>query len=350
MLFSDNTFFEYKFPKPQYLGAKFDLLNWIYQFVPKKEQIVCLDAFGGSQSVAFYFKQTGSQVIANDFLNFNHQIGLALIENKDTKLNLKDIESLLQVNRNRKTLVEDNFVDIFFKLEDAIFLDNLRANIFEFTDKYKQSLALAIINRSLTRKITMGHFAHTQAINYANNPDRVKRNPNLVIPIKDIFLALIQEYNSAVFDNKKENKSYNQNILDLLPNLKNIDLVYFDPPYTDSHSDYQSFYHFLETYTNYWDMEFRNKTKMYYPKKYSGFDKKTNVIQSFEELFEKSQKIPNWLISWNDRSYPSVEDLEKIISKYRNVKIEKYTYQNSRGGKGSVKGSSEILFICSPKS
>ena len=31
------------------------------------------------------------------------------------------------------------------------------------------------------------------------------------------------------------------------------------------------------------------------------------------------------------------------------MKIETKTYQNGRGGKGSVAGSQEILFVCSPK-
>ena len=43
------------------------------------------------------------------------------------------------------------------------------------------------------------------------------------------------------FDNKKDNRSYNYNILELLPHLNNIDMVYFDPPYCNSHADYQSF-------------------------------------------------------------------------------------------------------------
>ncbi|MDI9336690.1 MAG: hypothetical protein QM520_06650, partial [Gammaproteobacteria bacterium] len=33
----------------------------------------------------------------------------------------------------------------------------------------------------------------------------------------------------------------------------------------------------------------------------------------------------------------------------KNVKTEAKTYQNGRGGKGSVAGSQEILFVCSPK-
>jgi hypothetical protein len=38
-----------------------------------------------------------------------------------------------------------------------------------------------------------------------------------------------------------------------------------------------------------------------------------------------------------------------MISKYRDVKIEYKTYHNGRGGKGSVAGSKEILFVCTPK-
>ncbi|MCW5923403.1 MAG: hypothetical protein KIS77_13750 [Saprospiraceae bacterium] len=38
-----------------------------------------------------------------------------------------------------------------------------------------------------------------------------------------------------------------------------------------------------------------------------------------------------------------------MISKYKNVEVEAKTYQNGRGGKGSVAGSQEILFVCKPK-
>jgi len=158
------------------------------------------------------------------------------------------------------------------------------------------------------------------------------------------------KYNDAVFNNKQENKSYNENILELLPRLENIDLVYFDPPYCDSHADYQSFYHLLETFTEYWDdKQFINGIKRYEPQRFSGFDKKRDVIASFEKLFVYAQDIPNWLISYNNRSYPTIEDLTEIISKYREVSIETKIYHNGRGGKGSVAGSHEVLFVCKPK-
>jgi adenine-specific DNA methylase len=351
MLFDEYKYFIFKFPEPQYLGAKFSHLSWLSRHIPKNIN-VAFDAFAGSQSVSFLFKQMGFRTITNDFLNFNNQIGKALVENKSNKLNENDLEILFQNSPDKYdyTLMESVFTDVFFERSESRFIDNFRANIPFLENEYKQALAFTVINRSLTRKITMGHFGHTQALVYAADPERVKRNRSLIRPIKDLFLELLPKYNNAVFDNKQDNQSFNENVLDLLPKLPGIDLVYFDPPYCDSHADYQGFYHLLETYTEYWkDKAFVNGIKRYEPKRYSGFDIKSEVIANFEKLFELSSEIPHWLISYNNRSYPDIQIFEKILSKYRDVTIEHKTYQNGRGGKGSVAGSKEILFICKPK-
>lgn len=351
MLFGENTYFKYRFPEPQYLGAKFKLLNWIRKYIPPGVK-TALDAFAGSQSVAYLFKQLGLKVFTNDFMSFNHQIGLGLIENNKEILTREDLDILLNnhMGNHNYFLMEQTFSNIFFTKQEAKFLDMFRANVELLENQHKKSLALTVLNRSLTRKITMGHFGHSRALAYAKNPLRIKRNPNLIRSVKDIFIGLVQQYNQAIFDNEQKNQSFNQNILDLLPKLNNIDLVYFDPPYCDSHADYQNFYHLLETYTEYWqDKKFVNKIKRYEPLKFSGFDKKKDIIESFEKLFSYAQDIPFWMISWNDRSFPNIDNLRDIIKKYKDVHIESKSYVNGRGGKGSVAGSKEILFICKNK-
>lgn len=351
MLFEEYRYFDHQFPDPQYLGAKHTHLSWIKKHIPYNVK-TAVDAFAGSQSVAFLFKQMGFKTITNDFLNFNNQIGLALIENNNEKLTPKDIDLLLKTTKKKKEfkLIEEIYTNVFFEKSEAEFLDNFRANIPLLNNRYKEALAFAIMNRSMTRKVTMGHFGHTQALRYASDPERIKRNRSLIRPLKEIFEDLVHDYNNAVFNNKQDNKSYNQNILDLLPTITKAELVYFDPPYCDSHADYQSFYHLLETYTEYWkDKQFINGIKRYEPQRFSGFDKKRDVISSFEKLFEYAEEIPCWLISYNNRSYPSVENFEQLLLKYRDVKIEAKTYQNGRGGKGSVAGSQEVLFVCKPK-
>jgi len=347
----DYSNFEHRFPEPQYLGAKYTHLEWIRKFIPHSTKIA-LDGFAGSHSVAFLLKQIGIQTISNDYLNFNNQIGVALIKNQGVKLNNYDLKVLFDenVDFSSHTLIQNNYANLFFIPEEAAFLDRFRFNVERIACEYKRALAICIMNRSMTRKITMGHFAHTQALIYASNPDRIKRNKSLIRPLREIFNELLPFYNQAVFSNGKSNQSYNSNILELIPNLTNVDLAYFDPPYCGSHSDYQGFYHLLETYTEYWrDKSFINSIKRYEPQRHSGFDKKSSALDSLNKLFEISESIPTWLISYNDRSYPNISDFKQMISKHRDVIVESKTYEAGRGGKGSVAGSKEILFICTPK-
>lgn len=350
-LFPVNDFLDVKFPQPQYLGAKYSHRNWIADHIPEDAHTI-LDGFSGSQSIAFTCKQLGKRVLTNDFLKFNSMIGTALIENKKEVLSADDIDILFASNSNPEkfNLIENLYTDLFFIKSEASLLDAFRSNIEYLSTDYKKALSLTVMNRAMTRKITMGHFAHTKALEYASDPARIKRNRSLIRPIKDIFIELLQEYNDAVFDNSEDCKSYNMDILDLLPNINGVDLVYFDPPYCDSHADYQSFYHLLETYTIYWkDKNFVNSIKRYEPQKPCGFDNKRDVLESFKSLFKLSQHIPYWLISYNDRSFPDIDTIVRLLRPYRNVTVEYKPYINGRGGKGSVAGSSEVLLICKPK-
>ena len=346
-----GTYFNYSFPEPQYLGAKFIHRGWIAQYIPQEVHTV-LDAFAGSQSIAYMMKQLGKRVITNDFMSFCNQAGMAMIENKNVILTAQDLDILFSANRDPLlfNLMEQLFSGLFFQRNEAAFLDSFRSNVSLLVHPLKQALALTIMCRSMTRKVTMGHFAHTQALNYAENQERIKRNRSLVRPIQDIFLDLLPKYNAAIFDNECDNLSYNENILDLIPRLEGVDLVYFDPPYCNSHADYQSFYHLLETYVEYWkDKSFVNGTKRYEPKRFSGFDKTTEAVGNLEKMFELADNIPIWLISYNDRSFPDIKTMLGMIEKFRHVIVERKIYNAGRGGKGSVAGSSEVLFVCSKK-
>jgi len=302
--------------------------------------------------MAYYFKQLGYLVYTNDLMAYSNAIGLALVENKNTILDTYDLEILLSANpaENDFNLMRKTFTDVFFKEEDTVFLDAIRGNIERLNNPYKRALALTIINRALTRKVTMGHFAHTQALVYAANPERIKRNRSLIRPVRELFLDLFDKYNAAVFDNKTRCVSVRGDAIDFLSSMPQSDVVYFDPPYGDSHADYQQFYHLLETYTMYWkNKNFINGTKRYEPKRETAFDQKSTIVNALNRLFEQAERIPYWIISYNDRSYPNVENLTNMVAKYRNVHVERKIYNESRGGKGSVAGSSEILIIGEPK-
>lgn len=344
----NQKYTEYKFPEPQYLGSKYVHREWITQFIPD-DAVTVLDTFAGSQSIAYRLKQMGKSVITNDFLMFNHMIGKALVENIEHTLSNEDLEILFSDNSDPQeyNLMETLYSNLFFLPEEARFLDSFRSNVKFLNNEYKEAIVLAVMCRSMTRKVTMGHFAHLKALEYAADPVRVKRNRSLAMPLKEIFMSLLPSYNAAVFDNGQTNISMNKDVFEVLLHLENVDLVYFDPPYCGSHADYQSFYHLLETYVQYWkDKRFVNGTKRYEPKKFSGFDNKRDIISSLKLLFMAADKIPTWLVSYNDRSYPDIETMYDLIEPYRKVRVERKPYKNGRGGKGSVKDSNEVLFIC----
>lgn len=344
-LFGEKIKF-HELPKTQYLGSKERLVNWIYSNAPKDIETV-LDAFSGTSVVGYIFKSKGKRVIGNDFLKFNFHIGKAVIENKDQILDENDLNILFQKNKKAGTLIADVFTGVFFEQDQAQFLDNFRANVDLLGNDTKKSLALAVISRALTRKILLGHFAHLSALRYSKDPLRIKRNPTIARPLKDLFLELVDEYNNAVFDNGKDNEFYCEDTTTLVKKLDGVDLVYFDPPYCGCHPDYQAFYHFLETFVEYWkDKEFVNGTKSYFPKKESGFVQKSEIIDSFTKLFEASSHIPYWLISYNSKSYPEKDTMIEMIKKHKKVEVYEHEYQNHYGGKGSRKGTREYLFYC----
>lgn len=127
-LFDD--YFAFKFPQPQYLGAKYKHLHFIQEFLPKGIKSVA-DAFAGFQSVSFFFKQSGYEVHTNDFLTFSHKIGGALIEHDNAKISNDDGAILFQDNQDSCyfDLMQNLFTDVFFKEEESIFLDSFRSNI-----------------------------------------------------------------------------------------------------------------------------------------------------------------------------------------------------------------------------
>jgi adenine-specific DNA-methyltransferase len=350
-LFPEYRFMDYQFPQPQYLGAKYRFRSWIAGFLPKGVNIV-VDPFGGSQSMSYYFKQMGMCVHTNDLMSFSNQIGKALVENREEILDRDDMSLLLSPNPDVKSfdLMQTLFTGVFFLEEDAAFIDAVRGNIERLRSPYKRALAMAVMNRALTRKVTMGHFAHTQALSYAADPERVKRNRSLVRPVRDIFTELVPKYNSAVFDNGLPCTSRRGDAVDFVAGVKSADAVYFDPPYGNSHSDYQQFYHLLETYVEYWkDKTFVNGVKRYEPQRKTAFAQKSTITGALQALFESACRIPYWLLSYNDRSFPDISTLSDMVARFRKVRVERRVYAESRGGKGSVAGSSEILIIGEPR-
>ena len=333
-----------KLPQPQYIGNKDRVIEWIFFNTPKSKSI--FDAFSGSSSVGYFFKRKGLTVYSNDLLASSFYVAKAMIENNNITLNNNDIKMLLSDNKHSDTFIADNFSDIYYTFEECRFLDNLRTNINNLDDDYKKALAFTAAYRTMTRKVLFGYFLHTRALSYRTDKSRVTRNPSIEQNMKDLFLKMVDVYNAAVFDNGRDNKAMQGNVLDIIKDIK-VDTAYFDPPYVGLHPDYQGYYHFLETFTYYWkDMKLINSTKMYADKKYSGFTKKSEIVYNLQRLFENASEIKNWIISYNSRAFPDKDTMLNLIGQFRKVKLIKYRYTSNFGGMGAKKNSEEYLFVC----
>jgi len=119
------------FPSTRYQGSKAKLVDWIWEQLADLDFMTCLDAFGGTGSIAYRLKQAGKQVTYNDILRFNYYIGLALIENDRFCLTSEEVDWILQRHPEvtYPRFVQNNFHDIYFTDEENAWIDGAITNI-----------------------------------------------------------------------------------------------------------------------------------------------------------------------------------------------------------------------------
>lgn len=337
--------YENTFPRMNYIWNKEKLTNWICDNFPAWVESV-FDAFSGWCSVSYEAKKRGYQVYSNDVLKINYYVAKGLIQNKEQILDGNDVQIIFE-GIPYEWFMFKNYSNVFFHPYECKELDLYRKNIESLLSEEKKSLAFSLMRRAMIRKMPYSRFnikwekiqqlrdEDWSYINYKRK--RAYHNK----PFKEHFLDHLKEYNEAVFDNGKENIVYNKDIYDIIKTIK-ADLIYLDPPYTGTMNNYFGFYGLLDEYI---------EGKKLSPFKNNFIEKKSS-LELFDKLFSNLQNFKYWVLSYNNRSYPSKEDLLTVISKYSTeVQIleKKHIYQLT--GKKNKKDNTEYLFIIkNPKS
>ncbi|GAA0406214.1 hypothetical protein GCM10009133_13560 [Cocleimonas flava] len=335
---------EISFPSTRYMGSKSRLLPYITEVLKEDKSKTVLDAFSGSGVVSYHLKQLGYKVTSNDFLTYSSSVTTALVENNSIILDADDISALLSRNRRSKKFIQTTFKDLYFSDKDNEFLDNTLANIAEVSCKYKKAIALSAIARACLKRRPRGIFTY---VGFKYDDGR----KDLSFSLREHFIFSINEFNKAVFDNKKKNISYNKSIMDL--EIPSPDLVYLDPPYFSkfSDNDYVRRYHFIEGLCKNWegiDIQENTKTKKF-KKYYSPFHTKDGTYEAFKFIFDK-YKDSKFLVSYSSNSLPDKDELfsmmEQIGKQVSLMEID-YTYSFGNQGTNVGKGNSnaqEYLF------
>lgn len=336
------------FPKTRYQGSKYKLKDFIKDKLKDLSFETSLDAFSGTSTISHILKSMGKTTYSNDILKFNYYVSKALIENNQEQIIEKDIKEVLTKKENfiYKDFIEKTFEDIYFLKEENVWLDIVIQNINLIENEYKKAMLLWALYQSCLSKRPYNLF-HRKNLHLRTN--EVKRNfgnkTTWDKSFEEHFLFFIKEINKAIFNNKKDNKSYSKDILEL--DLK-ADLVYLDPPYIPKNGSliyYRDFYHFLEGLSDYdnWekklDLNSKNKKMIH---NYNIWEDKKNIINGFEQIIEKF-KDSIFVISYRDDGIPEIKDIVSILEKYnKKVKIEKIDYRYVLSNKKDLK---EVLII-----
>ncbi len=337
--------FDYGYPKVNYIGNKEKLSSWICDNIPNEVNSI-FDAFSGGSSVGFEAKKRGLRVISNDILKINYFLAKSLIENKKEILTKQDIE-LIFSGKPFKGFMTQHYSEVFFFENECMELDLYRKNIDKLDNNYKKAMVFILLRRAMIRKMPYSRFTlKWEKIKQLRDEEysykkykrrRAYHNQSF----KEHFLANLDEYNNAIFDNKKDNIAYNDDIFNLLNKIKT-DAIYLDPPYTGTMNNYFGFYGLIDEYIE------QKKLK---PFENNFIDKKTSLML-FDKLFSSLSNFKYWILSYNNNSYPAKDDLVSIISKYSHkddISIIEKPHNYKVTGKEKKNKNTEYLFIIKNK-
>lgn len=315
--------FDYPFPSTRYQGSKRKLTDWIWDNVYPLDFASVLDVFGGTGAVSHMFKNAGKSVTYNDHLVFNHNIGLALIENPSQTLSEDEVTALLQRHADIEypDFIQKTFVDIYFTDEENAWLDRTIHNIMHLlSDPYKRALALFALFQACIIKRPYNLFHRANLYMRTAQVDRTFGNKTTWdTPFETHFRNFITEANQAVFDNGQTHQAL---CVDALETPIGCDLVYIDPPYLNKKGtgvDYRDFYHFLEGLMHYdrWheSIDFKSKHRRLRRVK-SPWNDATTILHVFEQLIER-HRDSILVVSYRDDGIPSRDQLMRILSRYK---------------------------------
>jgi len=367
------------FPTTRYQGSKRKLAGAILSQLQKLDFETALDAFAGTGAVAHSLKQIGKTVTYNDALAFNHQIGIALIENDSVTPNTDDVESatIRHTNIDYDNFIEQTFDDIYFTRDENAWLDVTAQNIRNIDCKFKRAMLYFALFQSAMIKRPYNLFHRKNLYMRTANVDRTFGNKaTWDRPFTDHFAKFVREVNTAIINGQG---TCNATCSDALEIQESFDLVYIDPPYvngsknekragvavaTGSHNggssrvrvgsragvgsgvDYHHFYHFLEGMVRYneWPalIDHTSKHRRMNSESNPWCDGSRNG-EVFSKLFERFEKSI-LVVSYRSDGTPTIgelkEKLQRVKSKVTVIEGDRYQYALSTNRK-----SREVLLI-----
>jgi adenine-specific DNA methylase len=348
------------FPSTRYQGSKRKIIPWLWECLRELDFTSALDAFGGTASVSYLLKRMGKQVTYNDLLHFNHQIGLAVIENDDVILDRENVELVQKpVRESTPRFVRDTFGGAYFTDKENGWIDNVVARINNLKGEdgepvYRRALLYYGLFQSCLIKRPFNLFHRRNLyLRFADVEREFGNKTTWEKPFSEHFARFCLEASKSVFKGKKPCRAVRHDVL-ALPST-NYDLVYIDPPYltkkgTNESSDYNRCYHFLEGLCRYdvWGTLIDYKTPNLRMSGASNniwidFDKNSKAFDLLFDKFANSILV----ISYKKYGVPSIDTLIRILKRHgRKVRSRSRHYKyalNHQNGEAQL--NREVILI-----
>ena len=353
----------------RFIGCKENLLNFIEQFIKNKDikgNVFC-DLFAGTGSVAKHFKKLGYKIISSDILYFSYVLQKVYIEQnkypKFTKLIKK-----LNINVLEETL---------FSSESQNAREIIRyLNCLEGTEGFifKNYSPEGTRGQLYVRKYFTGENA--KKIDAIRNKIEEWKNANLINESEYFFIlaaliesvpfvanisgtygAFLKDWDKRAFkkltlevpeiiESNETHKVFNINGLDVLDNVKNIDILYLDPPYNER--QYAPNYHILETIAKWDNPNIKGITGMRtYDDQKSDFCNSNTGLNALEEIIKK-KNYKHLILSYNDEGIMPENKIIELFNKYGKLEISEQNYQrfkSNSNGKQKKEVKEKIYYL-----
>ena len=342
-----------RFPRTRYQGSKRKMVPEILDALSGIPFTTALDAFGGTGSVAYALKCAGKHVTYNDILAFNHQIGLALIENDSVVLPDEKISSIgeRESGVTYDDFIERTFEGIYFTTEENRWLDVAVQNIHRLTCPYEQAIAWFALFQSAMAKRPYNLFHRRNLyMRLANVKRSFGNKTSWDRPFDVHFKVFAQKANQAIIDSSGACRAVCRDALEIEPHY---DLVYIDTPYINRAGvgvDYHGFYHFLEGMIAYdrWPefIDYRSKHRRLIRRE-SPWSNPNASLELFRMLFDRFRNSV-LVVSYRSDGTPTVEQLLDLLraikSTVRICNDVPHPYALSKN-----RCSTEVLFVATDR-
>lgn len=315
----------------RYIGSKVNLIEKIDNFIQQNtlgNEQVFLDLFAGSNAVAQHFKRKYT-VYTNDILYFSYVLAKANIENNEPLtfdlLKQNGIDNPLDYLQN--VSVNDLPVGyyeraysptgekMYFTVENAKRIDFVRDTIEKWkgqkliTETEYFYLVSALIEAIPFISNTTGTYGA-----FLKHWDKRALKPLTLIPLN-------------VTNNKRQNKSFNEDSNDLVKSIS-ADIVYIDPPYNKR--QYASNYHVLENIACHNKPELKGITSLFdYKLLKSDYSNQKKAYDALDNLLHNIDAT-HVILSYNNEGIIPEDKLILLMKKHAidgNTIIEKIPYR-----------------------